>query len=554
MASVCRHSFCVAPLVGVLLVACGDDPSRAGSDTDTGSTTSVDTVGSTASAESSSTGAPTSGSDPSTSTTTEPADTSTSTGAAVDEPPVVTLTVAGGVRPEMLGGADLVPLEAEASDDGSIDRVEFFRDGELFATDEEAPYGAELLLTSLDNGSIEFLAVAYDDAEQSADSETVSLEVDVIGANIVHVATDVIAAGGLAYTPGGGVQVGADGAVYVVTSTLDEDVSVFGLRAARVSADLSAVDWEVRVPEVATPDGDQILVMGEPLLIESADRLLIAGTRLISAGGPFETTVVSVALDGSSATVPYNEAGSDQTSFNVPGLVAGPPNDIILHGPGETLSRISAGVPVWQVPTVSWNISDLGATHMSSDAVGDIVLDALTCSGDPCMWTVRKIGAADGAQAWEDTVAVDVGLAGFHVGASVTAPNGDVVLAYGQSDGAGGDIQLVRWDAGGNALGTVAVDSGDASLTVSDVEYDAQGQLVLLGSRLNGVDADANLLRVSPEGIVRWSRSFGFGSVRDLSLAFALDARGRVVVAGLADPQTGFNVFGASLWLAIVDL
>lgn len=454
----------------------------------------------------------------------------------------------------MLEGADLIPLEAEASDDGSIDRVEFFRDGELFATDDDAPYVAELLLTSLDNGSIEFLAVAYDDAEQSADSETVPLEVDVIGANIVHVATDVIAAGGLAYSPGGGVQLGADGAVYVVTSTLDEDESVFGLRAARVSADLSTVDWEVRVPEVATPDGDQILVMGEPLLIESADRLLIAGTRLISAGGPFETTVVSVALDGSSATVPYNEVGSDQSSFNVPGLVAGPPNDIILHGPGETLSRISAGVPVWQVPTVSWNISDLGATHMSSDAAGDVVLDALNCSADPCMWNVRKIAAADGAEVWQESVAVDVGLSGFHIGASVTAPNGDVVLAYGQSDGAGGDIQLVRWDANGSSLGTVAVDSGDTSLTVSDVEYDAQGQLVVLGSRLDGGDADANLLRMSPEGTVRWSRSFGFGSVRDLSLAFALDARGRVVVAGLADPQTGFNVFGASLWLAIVDL
>ena len=77
---------------------------------------------------------------------------------------------------------------------------------------------------------------------------------------------------------------------------------------------------------------------------------------------------------------------------------------------------------------------------------------------------------------------------------------------------------------------------------------------MVLGSRLDGGDADANLLRVSPGGTVRWSRSFGFGSVRDLSLAFALDARGRVVVAGLADPQTGFNVFGASLWLAVVDL
>lgn len=551
-----RRSYSVFSLAGVLLVACGDDSSRGvlDTDTDTGSTTSVDVTMSTTAADASTTGEPTTVTDPSTSSTTEAADTSTSTGVPVDELPVVTLTVAGQTRPEALAGADLVPLEAEASDDGSIDRVEFFRDGELVATDDEAPYATDVLLTSLDNASIDFHAVAYDDAEQSADSDIISLEVDVIGANIVHVATDVLQAGGLAYAPGGGVQLGSDGSVYVATSTLDDDASAFGLRAARVSADLSTVDWEVRVPEVALPDGDQILVTGEPLLVESADRLLIAGTTFPSAGPDYEATVLSVALDGSSASVPYSETGVDDSSFNIPGLVAGPPNDIILHGPGETLSRISAGVPVWQVPTVSWNVSNLGATHMSSDAGGDILLDALECSGDPCAWTVHKIAAADGVQAWENTLSVEIDTSDYHVGASVTAPNGDVVLAYGQSAAASGDIQLVRWDAAGNSLGTVSLDSGDDSFTVADVEFDAQGQLVILGSRITDDGADANLLRVSPEGTVRWSRSFGFGSERDLSLAFALDERGRAVVSGLADPQTGFLVFSASLWLAIVDL
>ncbi len=556
MASLRAGSFGVLTLSGVLLLGCGDDTSRPGLDTDTDGvgTTSVELTGSTTVAGSSSTGDPSTATDPSTSSTTEPADGSTSTGASVDQPPTITLTVAGQARPETLAGADLVPLEADASDDVAIDRVEFYRDGELLSTDEEAPYAAEVLLTSLDNASIEFHAVAYDDADQSTDSETVSLEVNVIGANIVHVATDLLAAGGLAYAPGGGVQLGEDGSVYVATSTLDETENAFGLRAARVSPDLSTLDWEVRVPAVATPDGDEILVTGEPLLIEAADRLLIAGTSITSVGGAFEATVVSVALDGSSATVPYSELGDDENSFNIPGLVAGPDNDIILHGPGDTLSRISAGLPVWQVPTVAWNVSDLGATHMSSDAGGDILLDALTCTGDPCTWTVHKIAAADGAEAWQTSLPVEVDLSDFHVGASVTAPNGDVVLGYGQSAAAGGDIQLVRWDADGNPLGTLTVDSGDAALTVSDIEFDAQGQLVLFGSRVEDDGADANLLRVSPEGTVLWSRSFGFGTERDLSLAFTLDTRGRVVVAGLADPQVGFVVFAASLWLATVDL
>ncbi len=541
-------------LAGVLVLACGDDGARADleTDTDLGSSTGVDPTMPTTQAESSTTGEPMSVTGASSSSSTGSQD--TSTGAPVDELPVVTLSVAGEANPGTLSGADLVPLEAEASDDGSIDRVEFFRDGELIATDEQAPYSAEVLLTSLDNASIAFHAVAYDDAEQSADSETVSLEVDVDGATIVHVATDVLEAGGLAYAPGGGVQIGADGTIYVATSTLDQSESAFGLRAARVSADLSTVDWQVRIPEVITPESDDILVTGEPLLVETADRLLIAGTSLTTGGGFYEATVVSVSLDGSTASVPYSEVGEDTSSFNIPGLVAGPPNDIILHGPGDTLSRISAGVPVWQVPTVAWNISTLGATHMSSDASGDVVLDALTCTGDGCSWTLRKIAAADGALAWQDTLDVDVETSDYHVGASVTAPNGDVVLAYGQSADAGGDIQLVRWDAVGNPVSTVSLDSGVDALTVSDIEFDAQGQMVILGSRIEEDGADANLLRVSPEGTVLWSRSFGFGTERDLSLAFALDARGRVVISGLADPQTGFLVFSASLWLAVVDL
>lgn len=541
-----------------LLVACGDDSSPGGvaeTDTDTDGTTGPSTSDNPTTGAETSTGVEsTTTVDPSTSSTSEAVDgSSSSTGGPTDEPPDVTLMVAGETNPETLAGADRIPLVAEATDDSAVDRVEFYRDGELIATDDEAPYETEVLLTSLDNATIQFSATAYDDAEQS-DESSVSLEVDIIGANIVHVATDVLEAGGLAYAPGGGVAVAEDGSVLVTTSTLDADTNAFGLRAARVSADLSEIDWNVRVPAEPVADGEQILGTGEPVLLESAGRLFMTGTTFSPSAEVYATTIISVPLDGLPPSVPYEQDGLDDASFNIPGLVRGPGNDIILHGPGDTLSRVAAGAAVWQVPTVGFTISDLGATHMSSDANGDVLLDSLECAGDPCNWTIRKILAEDGSEAWQQTVPADVDLSDFHVGASVTAPNGDAILAFGLSPAAGGDIRIIRWDADGNQIDTFDLDSGDTSLTVSDVEVDEQGQLVLLGSRVGEDSIDANLIRMAPDGTQLWSRSFGFGTERDLSLAFTLDSRGRVVMAGLADPQAGFLVFAASLWLAIVDL
>lgn len=538
----------------LMLVACGDDSGSGPTETDTSGSTGSTTMVDPSAADDSSTGTqPTT--DPSTSSSTSTAvDDSSSSSGEPDAPPEVTLTVAGETRPGTQSGADRVPLAAEATDDGAIDRVEFYRDGELIATDEEAPYEADVLLTSLDNATLEFLAVAYDDGGQSADSNSVSLEVAVVGANIQHVATDLLEAGGLAYAPGGGVAVAEDGTVFVATSTLDSMNNAFGVRAARVSADLSSVEWNLRVPAVADPNAEQILGFGEPVLLEEAGRLLIAGTAAAPDVTGYAATVVSFPVDGSAPSVPYQATGLDTQSFNVPGLVRGPNDDIILHGPDDTLSRISAGVPLWQVPTAEFTIGDLGATHMSSDAAGDVLFDVFECSTDPCTWTVHRILGADGSEAWAQTVPADVDLSDFHVGASVTAPNGDVVLAFGQAPDAGGDIRIVRWDADGNELETFDLDSGAASLTVSDLAFDAQGQLVLLGSRVDGGDADANLIRMAPDGTILWERSFGFGTERDLSLAFTFDDRGRVVMAGLADPQSGFLVFSASLWLAVVDL
>ena len=87
-------------------------------------------------------------------------------GAQTNQPPTVSLSVPSG---PFEAPAD-VPLTATASDpDGTISKVEFYRNGLLVNTDTTAPYGYDLL--DLPAGSYTVQAKAYDNAGASAVSE-----------------------------------------------------------------------------------------------------------------------------------------------------------------------------------------------------------------------------------------------------------------------------------------------------------------------------------------------------------------------------------------------
>ncbi|MFE9869349.1 glycoside hydrolase family 48 protein [Micromonospora sp. NPDC005686] len=87
-------------------------------------------------------------------------------GAQTNQPPTVSLSVPAG---PFEAPAD-VPLTATASDtDGTISKVEFYRNGLLVNTDTTAPYGYDLL--DLPAGSYTVQAKAYDNAGGTATSE-----------------------------------------------------------------------------------------------------------------------------------------------------------------------------------------------------------------------------------------------------------------------------------------------------------------------------------------------------------------------------------------------
>lgn len=95
-----------------------------------------------------------------------------------DEPPEVELQV----TPDTASPGDTVQLQAVAIDDGTIDRVEFYRIDGALATfldeDEDAPYTEDDVIPAGATGTVQYFARAIDDDGQRSDSTVVSVALD----------------------------------------------------------------------------------------------------------------------------------------------------------------------------------------------------------------------------------------------------------------------------------------------------------------------------------------------------------------------------------------
>jgi hypothetical protein len=71
-----------------------------------------------------------------------------------------------------------ITISANASDDCSVNRVEFFRDGNLIGTDTSSPYSINWNTTTVTNGNHSLTTIAYDNANKSTSSASVSVNVN----------------------------------------------------------------------------------------------------------------------------------------------------------------------------------------------------------------------------------------------------------------------------------------------------------------------------------------------------------------------------------------
>ncbi len=85
-----------------------------------------------------------------------------------NSPPTIELRLSDGASAVKYPAQRVISLLADASDNLALERVEFYQDAELLGIDRDWPYGFEHEL--LGAGSLNFVAVAFDQVGNSADS------------------------------------------------------------------------------------------------------------------------------------------------------------------------------------------------------------------------------------------------------------------------------------------------------------------------------------------------------------------------------------------------
>ncbi|MCA9709635.1 MAG: hypothetical protein KDK70_27600, partial [Myxococcales bacterium] len=480
-----------------------------------------------------------------------------------DDPPTVTLLVDGSGSPGDVVHSGPVPLTAQASDDGTVVRVDFFDGDALIASDTTEPFEAELLLTSLDDGAHVLHAVAVDDANQEGDSGPVGLAVTIDGGATVASETNLFQMGGISFHPGIGVVHDADHNVIVVGSLTTSGFDVTGVGAISLTPNLGATNWQISVPMSLIDGQPQYLTMGQPVLSADGAVVMIGGNSMGTDGtiDP-NASVFRVATDGS-GPLPFLELPSDPDVQNIPlaGIATDPQGNVMLAGPDHDITKLMAmgGSPLWQSPAgQAWTVSDYGGHRIRVDGEGDVIFDVFTCApmGMGCTLQTRKINGFDGNQLWAEDISVGSNELFMHVGGSAPGPGGHVLTLHGPPMADGGGLHMVLRDDGGAILEELTVAGGDA-YSVADLAYDEQGHVVVVGTMLPGGDVTARVpfaARFDETGTVLWQRTFSFGAMDDQAMALGLDGRGRVVVVGIADIENIFIVFLGDVWVAQLDL
>jgi len=468
-------------------------------------------------------------------------------------PPSVTLTVAGS--PNVRG---VVSLDATASDNVSVSRVVFYRDGIGFATNNAAPYSTTFNTSALSNGPHTFMARAYDAANNSATSSvpvlvdntapTASLTSPASGSVVSNVttlnatATDNAGGSGVArveFFRDGGVFVGS-----VATAPFSYPCDTAGLANGNHGFYCMAYDAAgnsatsatntVTVNNPPTVPGQFLWAIDIGNKTNNTQRATIHGVKADHQGnmlvaGDFNGTmdfgagpVTSYSQDAFFAK--YTALGQLVWFRHYGGLIYNVGNGIAVDSADNVI------VTGYYSSTV-----DFGGGALTNAGNVDIFVVKFT-SGGTHVWS-KRFGAANSDVGYK--VAVDgsnnVVVAGtFQYGVDF---GGGVLTSAGSLD-----VFVAKYSGGGTHLWSKRVGGVNAE-AVNGLALDGNGNVVMTGSFNGTVDFGGGVLTsaggndiflvkyAGGNGNHVWSKRFGGGS-GDVGMGVATDSAGNVVLCG----------------------
>jgi len=441
----------------------------------------------------------------------------------------------------------MVAFDVDAMDDVGIDRIEIYDGDELVATVTESPYVTEVLLTSADNGSHTFSAVAYDTAGQTAQSEVVPLSVNIVGGEILALREDI-----------GDVQIALLGLGAPKLALLpDDDLLVTGMArldaAPEIRTGLLVRGYSEELSllwsnEHAPPEGGLALEysgFSTPSVAASSALAYVGGTAELSTGAQ-ELTAFSLDVRTGELAGTNVLWSSDDPVFPLP-VSVGPEDDVFATAAIAEAARYSPDFTAerWRAAPLGDGILELASTP---DGAVLVLFAGGGCAPDASVCLCKL--SSEGEVLWTRAVAESTEL-GPPTRPSISS-DGHSSIAAPLSEGS---VLLLAFDDQGNEVSTIVLDDDQAELFPRDVTHTPSGDMVLVGSAVEMDVLSAWAVRLRMDGEILWEQTYAIGGSDAVASGVAVSPNGRLYVTGHADTfDTDFLTYGARAWIAEIAL
>jgi uncharacterized delta-60 repeat protein len=178
-----------------------------------------------------------------------------------------------------------------------------------------------------------------------------------------------------------------------------------------------------------------------------------------------------------------------------------------------------------------------------------VVAMAIACAGFAPQ-ALADEGDLDSGFGNGGTMVTPIGSANDSAAAMAIDAQGRIVVAGPSNNGTNNDFAVARYNPNGtldtsfNGTGKRTDPIGSGADTARAMAIDAQGRIVVVGTTFNGSDFDFALVRYNENGTLDTTfngtgkRTDPIGSASDSAGAVAIDAQGRIVVAGVSGNGT----------------
>lgn len=257
--------------------------------------------------------------------------------------------------------------------------------------------------------------------------------------------------------------------------------------------------------------------------------LAIQGDGKIVVSGACERPIVGIPgfFTVEFCVVRYTTTGALDTSFNGTGIV-----------------QVAVGA----------NFFDSGnAVAIQSD--GKIVAagrcaDRTSLISDICIARFNSAGTFDTSFNATGKVVTSLGLDDTGVNGVIVQPDGKIVVGGGCDNSGIGQFCVLRYASNGqldttfNSTGVLRIPLGSDSASVNSLVLQADGKYVLAGQCSNGTNLDFCMARVTAAGALDTTfnstgkATTAMGSANDVAYKVAIDADGKIVLAGHCEVST----------------